>query len=98
MELNHNLNLLLNYQKFFIEEEKKEIKKICQIKNYQFLFFSLDENNYIQETKKIAQELFTGSFFYEKKVLFIENLSLVFSKKNIKFDFIIDFFTKPNEN
>ncbi|MEZ0180383.1 DNA polymerase III subunit delta, partial ['Camptotheca acuminata' phytoplasma] len=44
------------------------------------------------------QELFTGSFFYEKKVLFIENLSLVFSKKNIKFDFIIDFFTKPNEN
>ncbi|QTX02888.1 DNA polymerase III subunit delta [Candidatus Phytoplasma luffae] len=93
-----NLNLLINYQEFFLKETKDKIKQICKEKNYHFLFYSIDNNNYFQMIRKISGELYTSSFFYDKKVLFIENLSIIFWKKKINIDFLLDFFKNPQKN
>ncbi|MDV3196293.1 MAG: DNA polymerase III subunit delta [Candidatus Phytoplasma stylosanthis] len=94
----HSLNLIFHYQKFFLEETKKNLKNICKKNNYHFLFYSIDVNNYIEIIKKIIQELYTSSFFYDKKVLFIENISFLFQKKNINLDFLLNFFKEPKNN
>ncbi|MGM1458854.1 MAG: DNA polymerase III subunit delta, partial [Columbia Basin potato purple top phytoplasma] len=79
----HSLNLFIYNQEFFLEKEKNNLKNLCKQKNYQFLFYYIQMNNYIEIAQNIAKELYTSSFFYDKKILFIENLSFLMQKKNI---------------
>ncbi|WP_341266574.1 DNA polymerase III subunit delta [Candidatus Phytoplasma fraxini] len=95
---NNYLNLFIYEEKNALKEAKHNLKDLCQKQNYQFLFFSIQEDNYMTMAKNIAKELFTGSFLYNKKVLFIENISFLFFKKNINLKFLLDFFGKPNKN
>lgn len=94
----HSLNLFIYNQEFFLEKEKNNLKNLCKQKNYHFLFYSIQINNYLEIAQNIAKELYTSSFFYDKKILFIENLSLLMQKQNINLNFLLNFFEKPQEN
>ncbi|MGI3136067.1 MAG: DNA polymerase III subunit delta [Candidatus Phytoplasma vitis] len=97
MKIN-SLNLFIYEQKFFLEQTKNNLKSLCHEKNYNFLFYSIKKDNYTEMAKNIAKELYTSCFFYDKKVLFIKNISFLFSKKNINLNFLLNFFKEPIKN
>jgi DNA polymerase-3 subunit delta len=93
-----SLNLFIYEQKFFLEKTKNNLKSLCYEKNYNFLFYSIQKDNYTEMAKNIAKELYTSCFLYNKKVLFIENISFLFSQKNINLNFLLNFFKEPIQN
>ncbi|AYJ01256.1 DNA polymerase III subunit delta [Candidatus Phytoplasma ziziphi] len=97
MKIN-SLNLFIYEQKFFLEKIKNNLKSLCYEKNYNFLFYSIQKDNYPEIAQNIDKELYTSCFFYVKKVLFIENISFLFSKKNINLNFLLNFFKDPENN
>lgn len=64
---NNSLNLIIYEEKHSLEEEQNNLKNLCQTQNYHFLFYSIQEDNYMEMAKDIAKELFTSSFFIIKK-------------------------------
>ncbi|XXP77504.1 MAG: DNA polymerase III subunit delta [Lettuce witches'-broom phytoplasma] len=92
----HSLNLLFYSQLFFLEQKKDFLKKDCQTNNYQFINYKLESDNCLQVIEQLKQELFTNSFFFNKKIIFIENISLLFLQKDISF--WLDYIEKPNPN
>lgn len=92
----HSLNLLFYSQLFFLEQKKASLKKDCQTNNYQFINYKLENDNCLQVIEQLKQELFTNSFFFNKKIIFIENISLLFLQKDISF--WLDYIEKPNPN
>lgn len=90
----HSLNLLFYSQLFFLEQKKDSLKKDCKKKNYLFINYKLESDNCLQVIKQLKQDLFTNSFFFNKKIIFIENISLFFLQKDISFWF--DYIEKPN--
>ncbi|MGE9276299.1 MAG: DNA polymerase III subunit delta [Candidatus Phytoplasma pruni] len=92
----HSLNLLFYSQLFFLEQKKDSLKKDCQKNNYQFINYKIESDNCLQVIEKLKQELFTNSFFFNKKIIFIENISLLFLQKDISF--WLDYIEKPNPN
>ncbi|WCA22559.1 DNA polymerase III subunit delta [Candidatus Phytoplasma oryzae] len=86
----YHLNLFFYQQSFFLEKKKKILKKFCKEKNYYFISYKIEKDNYKNIFLNIEKELCTNSFFFNKKIIFIENISLLFSeyknnKKNISF-------------
>ncbi|TVY12155.1 DNA polymerase III subunit delta [Candidatus Phytoplasma pini] len=97
MKIN-NLNLLIYYQTFSLNEKKKKIKNFCKENNYHFLNYKITKENYIKKIQNIKEELYTNSFFYDKKLIFIENISLLFLQKKINLSFLKNYFLNPRED
>ncbi|MFR0367915.1 DNA polymerase III subunit delta [Candidatus Phytoplasma palmae] len=93
------LNLFFCNKNFFLEQKKNILKNFCKKKNYHFLHYKFKKDNFIKIIQEIKKELYTSSFFYEKKFLFIENLLLFYSKqKNIKLSFLLNYFENNRED
>ncbi|WP_210352259.1 DNA polymerase III subunit delta [Texas Phoenix palm phytoplasma] len=86
------LNLFFCNQIFFLEQKKNILKNFCKKKNYHFLNYKINKDNFTKIIQEIKKELFTSSFFYEKKILFIENLLFIYSIKKIKLSFLLNYF------
>ncbi|RAM57988.1 hypothetical protein DH96_00280 [Candidatus Phytoplasma oryzae] len=90
------LNLFFYKQIFFKERKKKILQKFCEKNKYCFITYKIEKNNYNSTIKNIKQELYTKSLFFNKKVIFIENISFLFTsnkyKNNIDISFLFNYF------
>ncbi|WIA07505.1 MAG: DNA polymerase III subunit delta [Candidatus Phytoplasma cynodontis] len=97
----YNLNLFFYKQDFFKENKKNILKKFCDKNNYFFVNYKLEKENYKNIIQNIEQELYTSSFFFNKKIIFIENISLLFNNENknhINLEFLFNYFSNPRKD
>ncbi|PQP79286.1 DNA polymerase III subunit delta, partial [Candidatus Phytoplasma phoenicium] len=92
------LNLFICPELFFIEQQKKNLQKFCEENNYQFLKQTVEKDNHEKILNFLKQELYTNSFFFIKKFIFIQNISVLFKNKNIDLVFFNNYWDKPRND
>lgn len=92
------LNLFICHELFFIEQQQRNLKKFCEENNYQFLKQTVEKDNHEKILNFLKQELYTNSFFFIKKFIFIKNISILFKNKNIDLVFFTNYWVKPRDD
>ncbi|MDO8167996.1 DNA polymerase III subunit delta [Candidatus Phytoplasma melaleucae] len=92
------LSLLCYSQLFFLEREKNYLVEFCHKNNYYFYYCKFESHNYFDIMARMKELLSTGNFFSQKKVFFIENISLLFELKKVDyFSFLVNYLNKSSD-
>ncbi|WP_194284645.1 DNA polymerase III subunit delta [Candidatus Phytoplasma sacchari] len=93
------LNLFFYEQNFFKEKQKNILKKFCEKNKYYFVHYKIEKDNYKDIIQNLEEEINTNSLFADKKVILIENISLLINNENknksiTNFSFLFNYFKK----
>ncbi|MDO8057152.1 hypothetical protein [Candidatus Phytoplasma gossypii] len=91
--------LLCYKQLFFLEKRKQQIISLSFQQNYSFWLFKFDVIEYSKIIYDLKKHLYTFNSFLNKKIIFIENISVLLELKNkVDFSFLFNFLEKSQQN
>ncbi|MDO8059108.1 hypothetical protein OC683_00540 ['Crotalaria aegyptiaca' phytoplasma] len=91
--------LLCYKQLFFLEKRKQQIISLSFQQNYSFWLFKFNVIEYPKIISDLKKHLYTFNYFLNKKIIFIENISVLLELKNkVDFSFLFNFLKKPQQN
>ncbi|MDV3171262.1 MAG: hypothetical protein Q8806_00820 [Candidatus Phytoplasma australasiaticum] len=91
-------NLLCYKQLFFLEKRKQKIISLAADQNYSFWYFNFNVVKYFEIISDIQKHLYTFNPFLNTKIIFIENISVLFELKNkLDFSFLFNFIKNPQK-
>ncbi|UQV27211.1 hypothetical protein H7686_0002605 [Candidatus Phytoplasma asiaticum] len=91
--------LLCYKQLFFLEKRKQQIISLSFQQNYSFWLFKFDVIEYSKIISDLKKHLYTFNSFLNKKIIFIENISVLLELKNkVDLSFLFNFLEKPHQN
>ncbi|MDO8030000.1 hypothetical protein OC709_00495 ['Planchonia careya' phytoplasma] len=91
-------NLLCYKQLFFLEKRKQKIISLAADQNYSFWYFNFNVVKYSEIISDIQKHLYIFNPFLNTKIIFIENISVLFELKNkLDFSFLFNFIKNPQK-